>query len=343
MHEAIPLLQDALTPLATFWDDPLVEDVLVNRPGEVFVRRAGRFSRHEVPLDVVDLEGIAILAGSLKQQNVGRSTPLLSADFPLGGIQHRIQACLPPAVNADTVALAIRRPKGVAPTLDEVAGVFSDTTPRHIGLSPEDAALLGLYRSAESSAPHDRNGAYSAFLRAAMAAGKTVVLCGQVGSGKTHLAMALAQEIPLGDRLVTIQDADEFAALPHRNRVDLFYSKGGQGEAALTPDDLVEASLRLSMRWLLLQEVRGREAFSFMRARRSGHPGLTTCHAESAAEAIPALALMAKQHERLSGVDLPEIERMMRGLIDVVVHLHRPGGAFAVSEVWFRAAEDAGL
>jgi type IV secretion system protein VirB11 len=181
-----------------------------------------------------------------------------------------------------------------------------------------------------------------AFLRAVMRAEMTVVLCGKVGSGKTHLSMALATEIPLSDRLVTIQDADEWAALPHRNRVDLFYSKGEQGAARVTPNDLVEAALRLAMKWLLLQEIRGSEAFSFLRARRSGHPGLTTCHADSAQAAFPTLALMVKQHPASEGLELPAIEQALRGLIDVVVHLHRPDGRFAISEVHFGLAERAG-
>jgi len=74
-----------------------------------------------------------------------------------------------------------------------------------------------------------------AFLRAVMKAEMTVVICGKVGSGKTHLSMALANEIPLTDRLCTVQDADEWAALPHPNRVDLFYSKGEQGAARVIP------------------------------------------------------------------------------------------------------------
>lgn len=341
-HEAMPLLEHALAPFARFWADPLVEDVLVNRPGEVFVRRAGTFTRHEIAADAIDLEGIAILTASLKRQNVGRSHPLLSADFPLGGIHHRLQACLPPAVEGGGAVLAIRRPKGRAPTLDELVqgGIFGETAPRAQGLSAADAQLVGLYRQAQQAPAYERGEAYMHFLRACMRAGKTHVLCGQVGSGKTHFSMGLANEISLDDRIVTIQDADEWKALPHQNRVDLFYSKGDQGEAQLSADHLVEASLRLSMRWLLLQEIRGKEAFSFMRARRSGHPGLTTCHAESASEVIPALALMAKQHPDMASVDLSEIERMMRGLVDVVVHFVRVGERFTASEVWFRLAED---
>lgn len=340
-HAALPLLDFALAPFAEFMADDTVEDIIMNRPNEVFVRRGATTTRHEVAVDFVDQQGIAILAAAIKGQNVGRATPLLSCDLP-GGT--RLQAVLPPCVNDGTVALAIRRAKKSSPTLDQLAagGIFSGVEPLRDGLSRDAEALVALYHEAcRATGPDQRHRAWTAFLRATMKARMTHVLCGEVGSGKTFFGMGLANEIPLDDRLVTVQDSDEWNALPHRNRTDLFYSKGGQGAANVTPNDLVEASLRLAMRWLLLQELRGAEAFSFLRARRSGHPGLTTCHASNTREVFPTLALMVKQAPAASSVELTDIEASLKSLIDVVVHFHRPEGRFAVSEVWFRHAEAA--
>jgi type IV secretion system protein VirB11 len=340
-HAALPLLDFALAPFAGFMADDTVEDIIMNRPNEVFVRRGATTTRHEVAIDFVDQQGIAILAAAIKGQNVGRATPLLSCDLP-GGT--RLQAVLPPCVNDGTVALAIRRAKKTSPTLDQLAagGIFSGVEPLRDGLSRDTEALVTLYHEAcRATGPDERHRAWTAFLRATMKARMTHVLCGEVGSGKTFFGMGLANEIPLDDRLVTVQDSDEWSALPHRNRTDLFYSKGGQGAAKVTPNDLVEASLRLAMRWLLLQELRGAEAFSFLRARRSGHPGLTTCHASNTREVFPTLALMVKQAPAASSVELTDIEASLKSLIDVVVHFHRPEGRFAVSEVWFRHAEAA--
>ena len=340
-HAALPLLDFALAPFAEFMADDTVEDIIMNQPNEVFVRRGATTTRHEVAVDFVDQQGIAILAAAIKGQNVGRVTPLLSCDLP-GGT--RLQAVLPPCVNDGTVALAIRRAKKTSPTLDQLAagGIFSGVEPLRHGLSRDTEALVTLYHEAcRATGPDQRYRAWTAFLRATMKARMTHVLCGEVGSGKTFFGMGLANEIPLDDRLVTVQDSDEWSALPHRNRTDLFYSKGGQGAANVTPNDLVEASLRLAMRWLLLQELRGAEAFSFLRARRSGHPGLTTCHASNTREVFPTLALMVKQAPAASSVELTDIEASLKSLIDVVVHFHRPEGRFAVSEVWFRHAEAA--
>ena len=340
-HPAIPLLDHALAPFAVFMADDAVEDIIMNRPNEVFIRKGAVTTCHEVPCDFIDQQGIATLAAATKGQNIGRATPLLSCDLP-GGT--RLQAVLPPCVNDGTVALAIRRAKKVAPTLSQLAdgGIFDDVRPLQNGLSREDQGLVSLYHEASrAEGVEQRTRAWMDFLRATMRVRKTHVLCGEVGTGKTYASMALANEIPLDDRIVTVQDSDEWSSLPHRNRTDLFYSKGGQGTAHVGANDLVEASLRLAMRWLLLQELRGAEAFSFLRARRSGHPGLTTCHAANAREVFPTLALMVRQAPAAATVDLATIEASLKGLIDVVVHFHRPEGRFAISEVWFGAAERA--
>ncbi len=331
-HEAIPLLKHALAPFDQWWDDPDVEDILINRPNEAFVRRGALRTRYDIPCDFVDLEGIAILAASLKSQNVGRVNPILSCDLP-GGI--RLQAVLPPCVNSKTVALAIRRPRGYAPTLDELSegGIFLD-----MGAPDIDRPLIDLYRTAKAT--QEPTG-YIGFLREAIRARKTVVLGGLVGSGKTTFAMGLIREIPLEHRLAIIQDADEWAALPHQNKVEMFYSKGMQGESSVTATTCIEASLRLAMDWLLLQEVRGAEAYSFLRGRKSGHPGISTMHADSVATMIPALALMAKQDPAVAATDVSVLESDFRSVIDICVHLHRPDGRFRVSDVWFRAGEDA--
>ena len=338
-HPAIPLLDHALAPFAEFMADDTVEDVIMNRPNEVFIRRGSKTTCHEVPVDFVDQQGIAILAAAIKGQNVGKATPLLSCDLP-GGT--RLQAVLPPCVNDGTVALAIRRAKKISPTLNQLAGggIFSGVEPLAAGPSKEVTALISLYHEASRvTGPDERERAWTAFLRATMKARMTHVMCGEVGTGKTFFGMGLANEIPLDDRIVTVQDSDEWASLPHRNRTDLFYSKGGQGGANVTPNDLVEASLRLAMKWLLLQELRGAEAFSFLRARRSGHPGLTTCHAASTRDVFPTLAAMIKQAPAYSTVEPGEIEKTLKSLIDVVIHFHRPNGRFAVSEIRFGPAE----
>ncbi len=330
MSAAVPLLAHALTPLAEALADPATEDVMVNGPDRFFVRRGAITTQHEAKgLSFSDIEAIAILAGAVRHQDVGRTRPLLATELPTG---ERLQAVLPPCVRPGTASLTIRRGSSELPTLDGLAasGIFAATRPRPGGLSDADSELLELYRSAH----------WEPFRRTCIRARKTVAFVGETGSGKTHDTKALVGEIPLNERIVTVEDTDEWGGLPHPNRVALFYSKGDQGAARVGANELVEAALRMAPRWLLVQELRDGAAFSFLRALASGHPGITTWHAKSAATAFDPLALMVRQHP--AGATLPseDIRLLCRKLVDVVVHCHRDGGKFGISEVWLNLAEE---
>lgn len=77
MHtEADPQLRFLLSPVLEWLDDPLTEEVAINRPGEAFVRQSGVFAKHPLALTYDDLEDIAILAGALRKQDVGPRNPV---------------------------------------------------------------------------------------------------------------------------------------------------------------------------------------------------------------------------------------------------------------------------
>ena len=84
---------------------------------------------------------------------------------------------------------------------------------------------------------------------------------------------------------------------------------------------------------LLLGEMRGPEAFSFLRAVNTGHPGsISTIHANSCAGAIEQVALLALQARVNLGRS--EIIAYARSVIDIVVQLKRsPSGQRIVDEV----------
>lgn len=327
---AIPLLAHAMTPLADALADPAVEDVMVQKENEVWVRRGASTTRYEVTgLSYADIEAIAILAGAVRHQDVGRTQPLLATELPTG---ERLQAVLPPCVRPGTASLTIRRASAEMPTLNQLSasGIFRETRPRPGGLSAYDEELLALYHRAD----------WERFLRACVQRRKTVAFVGETGSGKTHQTKALVGEISHADRIVTVEDTDEWSGLPHPNRVALYYSKGDQGAARVGPNELVEAALRMAPRWLLVQELRDGAAFSFLRAVASGHPGITTWHAPSAATAFDPLGLMVRQHPAGATVPTEDIRLLCRRLVDVVVHCARDGAHFAITEVWFNLVED---
>jgi type IV secretion system protein VirB11 len=81
---AAPLLRYVLAPIAGWLDDPSVEDIAIQKPREAWVYQRGAWGWHEVPLSLGDLEEIAILAGSLRRQDVDAANPLCSTELPDG-------------------------------------------------------------------------------------------------------------------------------------------------------------------------------------------------------------------------------------------------------------------
>jgi type IV secretion system protein VirB11 len=299
---------------------------LINQPGEVWIETTnGLLTRIAAPqvTDVV-LQRLARQIAAATHQGVNREQPLLSATLPDGG---RVQIIAPPATRKG-MAIAIRKHVISDLSVDDLAGMglFSDTVghPRRTAQDSELAALL-------------KGGDKAGFLKDAVRAKKTIVISGGTGTGKTTLLNALVQEIDTNERLLVIEDAPEIR-LDHPNAVGLIAVRGDQGEARVDADDLLRASLRMRPDRILLGELRGKEAFAFLRAVNSGHPGsITTVHADSPEGALDQIALLAMT----SGLDLgwDKIQTYVRRVIDVIVQLDRQGGKRRVSEVRFMAAE----
>src|SRR5690348_6401305 len=206
-----------IEPIQVWLDDPDATEICINRPGEVWVERRGEWQRHPVPLlDFGVLEAIATLAAAMTQQDIGPNHPLCATALPDG---QRVQICRPPAVGPGLVSVTIRRPSSFRPTLGALdgKGLFKQAT----GHEGRDASMATAYHAGDQRA----------LLAAAVIAKKNILICGATGSGKTTLARALIEAIPSDERLITIEDTPEWQAIPQRNRVALFYSKGEQGSA----------------------------------------------------------------------------------------------------------------
>ena len=325
-----------LEPLTALLADTGVTELVVNRPGEAGVERAGVWSWHGLPeLGFERLDAIATLCAALSQQDVGPEQPLCASVLPDG---ERVQIARPPAVEAGLLSLTIRRPSRFVPTIASLAagGLFARTAPAAPRLHAFDAELMALHQA----------GDWQRFFPLAVQAKKTVVVTGDTGSGKTTVAKALIGAIPPEERLITIEDTAEFIGLPQRNRVALFYSKGGQGLAPVGPEVLIEAALRMRPDRILMQELRDGAAFTFLRALAAGHPGgITTCHAGSAAGAFDALRLMVKQNEAGRHLADADVQALLRRHIDVVAQCRRGADGFAIEEVFFDppASRSAGV
>jgi type IV secretion system protein VirB11 len=170
-----------------------------------------------------------------------------------------------------------------------------------------------------------------AFLRAAIAARKTILISGGTSTGKTTFLNSMLGEIPAADRVVLVEDTPELR-LPGANGVGLVAVKGELGEARITANELLQASLRLRPDRIVLGELRGAESVSFLRAINTGHPGsFSTIHANSVRGALEQLALMVMQ----TGIGLGRADTIeyAASVIDVIVQLSREGGRRRITAI----------
>ena len=146
----------------------------------------------------------------------------------------------------------------------------------------------------------------------------------------------MLKAIPKEERLITCEDAREIDLKDNPNRLHLLASKGGQGRAKVTTQDLIEACLRLRPDRIIVGELRGTEAFSFLRAINTGHPGsISTLHADTPKMAIEQLKLMVMQ----AGLGMPpdQIKEYILNVVDIVVQLKRgANGKRYISEIYFK-------
>lgn len=329
VREAQTSLAMTLRPLAPWLSRPEVTEICINRPGELFVESQSGWEREVLPVATFDwCLRLAKLVAHSTHQRIAEDAPLLSATLPGG---ERIQIVLPPAAPARTITMAIRRPSPCTWSLDELAarGVFRRTRSACDALDGSEQTLLRL-RAA---------GDYEQFLRLAVQARRSIVVSGATGSGKTTFTRALIRDIPIHERLITIEDAAELTLDRHPNHVRLFYSKGGQSGVSVTPKQLLECSLRLRPDRILLAELRAEEAWDYLRSVASGHPGsITSIHASSATLAFEQLTLLVQQSRAGAALAPDDIKRLLYQLVDVVVQFGRDGRDRYITEVWYEPA-----
>jgi type IV secretion system protein VirB11 len=120
--------------------------------------------------------------------------------------------------------------------------------------------------------------------------------------------------------------------LRHLNAIGLIAARGELSEARISAEDLLIAALRMRPDRIILGELRGVEAFTFLRAVNTGHPGsMTTIHADTPQRAIEQLALLVLQAG--SKLSRDDVRHYVRESVDVFVQLERRGGRRRVSRV----------
>jgi len=129
-----------------------------------------------------------------------------------------------------------------------------------------------------------------AFLWLAVEAGKSCIFAGGTASGKTTSLNAISLFIPPLAKIVTLEDTRELK-LPHPNWIPSVtrtsFDTEGKGEIDMY--ELLKAALRQRPEYLIVGEVRGREALTLFQAMSTGHVTYSTLHADSVASIVHRL------------------------------------------------------
>ena len=322
---SIAALDSYLLPLKQILDREGVTEVSINRPFEVWIEENGEMIREELPaFDMEHLKSLGRLVAQATEQRLSEEEPLLSATLPNG---YRIQVIFPPACEIGSVIISIRKPSSLKWTLDDYQemGMFDATTVGEVE-NKNDLILSKLLQL----------GRIKEFLERAVLYKKNIIISGGTSTGKTTFTNALIRTIPAKERLISVEDSREIDLSSHPNRAHLLASKGAQGRAQVTTQDLIEACLRLRPERIIVGEVRGSEAFSFLRAINTGHPGsISTLHADTPKMALEQLKMMVMQAGL--GMTPSEISSYIKTVVDIVVQLKRsPKGHRYISDIYFK-------
>ena len=155
-------LRAYMRPFAMLLQQPDVTEVMVNRPGEIWIERAGQavMRRIEAPeVDELLLGRLAAQIARTTHQGVNRESPLMAAMLPGG---ERVQMIGPPATRAGW-ALSIRRHLTIERPLED----YDRPLPPPRDGNTDSMTVAERLRAAPI-----------AFLRQAVQACKTVLICG---------------------------------------------------------------------------------------------------------------------------------------------------------------------
>ncbi|MFN8390268.1 MAG: ATPase, T2SS/T4P/T4SS family [Bdellovibrionota bacterium] len=148
----------------------------------------------------------------------------------------------------------------------------------------------------------------------------TVLIAGEVGTGKTTLVRALTWSIPEPEAVLIIEDTHELALERKFVRTLLTREPNTEGAGKIPPALAIRTGMRMAMNRLILGEMRDSEAAeAFIDVCSSGHAGMSTIHAKSAKDALSRLELFLARAQ--PGVGADTLRRQIANAVSVVVYL----------------------
>ena len=314
-------LQTYLDKLSHYWDDETLIELVINSDGSAWIEQAGQTHMQKAEgfvLDTVEVSDLAQQIAREGQQSLGKDNPIVSTKVEYKALSLRVQLMAPPAIEqGNALSFRIHRPS--AGSEPKEFSFLRDVT------TSADTERLELMKKVQAmKAPDD-------FLQAVVDNRLNAVISGGTSTGKTELGRRVLWMVPNEERILTIEDSPELKP-KQPNSLTLVANRDETSKRS--SDKLLQASLRLRPDRIILGELRGSEAVTFLDAINTGHSGsFTTIHAQSARSAMDRLALLVlATGSRLS---MENVQAYLSNTIDVIIQTGRVGNQRGIQEIYF--------
>lgn len=313
--------EQGLLPIKNLLTDDNVNEVVINPDGSIFAEFADASHMERVKDAEMDEHEIRSLGSNLAGETgnaLGEEHPIVSGRVFVFGSDVRVQVVVPPAIEKG-VSLSIR--KYISRILEPAEIKF--VAGKQISVDEQRKENQSEIEKLVS------RGKLNELFRRAIDNRMNILVSGGTSSGKTTIARALLAMSHEDERLVTIEDAVELRP-EHANAVSLVASRREGSDRSTAK--LLESALRMRPDRLVVGELRGPEAYNFLEAINTGHPGsISTIHADSPQLALERIALMVMQ----TGVRLTrdDVIDYAKQTIDMIIQVGRKEGRRGVLEV----------
>ena len=237
--------------------DTMAEDISADGPGipiYVYHRKYGSIETNIV-FDKVELDALIYKMAQRAGKHISMAKPLLDASLP----------------NKDRLQLSIGR------EITTRGSTFTIRKFKDIPITPIELVNYGTF-SVEMFA----------YLWMAVENGFNILISGGTATGKTTVLNAVSMFIPPESKIVSIEDTREIN-LSHQNWIPAVTREAEEGGHSIEMFDLLRAALRQRPEYILVGEVRGKEAYTLFQAMATGHITLSTVHADSADAVVKRL------------------------------------------------------
>jgi len=230
--------------------DKMAEDISADGPGiplYVYHRKYGSIETN-VQFDKLELDAMIYKLAQRGGRHISMAKPLLDASLPT---KDRLQLSIGNEITTRGSTFTIRKFK-------------------EIPITPIELIDFGTF-SVEMIA----------YLWMAVENGSNILISGGTASGKTTVLNAISMFIPPESKIVSIEDTREINLL-HQNWIPSVTREAEEGGRSIDMFDLLRTALRQRPEYILVGEVRGKEAYTLFQAMATGHITLSTVHADSA-------------------------------------------------------------